>query len=60
MSDQTTVDTSPRLLDQVKNAIQLRRDSICTEQGYVYWIKNFIDFHGKKHLRDMGDEEITA
>jgi len=51
---------SPRLLDQVKNAIQVRHYSIRTEQAYVHWIKNYIYFHKKKHPKDMGDAEITA
>ncbi|MDH5425334.1 MAG: integron integrase [Gammaproteobacteria bacterium] len=60
MTDQANGENSPRLLQQVKNAIQLRHYSIRTEQAYVRWIKNFIYFHGKKHPKDMGDEEITA
>lgn len=52
--------SSPRLLEQVKSAIQVRHYSIRTEQAYVHWIKNYIYFHNKKHPKDMGDEEITS
>lgn len=60
MSNQASGDNSPRLLEQVKNAIQVRHYSIRTEQAYVHWIKNYIYFHNKKHPKDMGDVEITA
>ncbi len=60
MTHQTNGDNSPRLLEQVKNAIQLRHYSIRTEQAYVHWIKKYIYFHNKKHPKDMGDVEITA
>lgn len=60
MSNQTNGEQSPRLLDQVKKAIQVRHYSIRTEQAYIHWIKNYIYFHKKKHPKDMGDVEITA
>lgn len=60
MTNQANGDNPPRLLQQVKNAIQVRHYSIRTEQAYVRWIKNFIYFHDKKHPKDMGDNEITA
>jgi hypothetical protein len=34
--------------------------SIRTEQAYVQWICRFILFHGKRHPRDVGGEELTA
>ena len=60
MAITSNLDNSPRLLVQVKNAIQVRHYSIRTEQAYVRWIKNYIYFHNKKHPNEMGDEEITA
>jgi len=60
MTNVANGDNSPRLLEQVKNAIQIRHYSIRTEQAYIRWIKNYIYFHNKKHPREMGDEEITA
>jgi glucan phosphorylase len=50
----------PRLLDQVRELIRIRHYSIRTEQAYVQWIRRFILFHGKRHPRDMGGEELTA
>ena len=50
----------PRLLDQVRDAIRTLHYSIRTEQAYLYWIKQFILFHNKRHPRDMGEDEVQA
>ena len=49
-----------KLLDQVRNLIQVKHYSIRTEEAYVSWIKRFILFHNKKHPKDMGHREIEA
>jgi integron integrase len=49
----------PKLLDQVRDVIRRRHYSIRTEQAYVDWIKRFILYHGKRHPRDMAEEEVT-
>jgi len=49
----------PRLLEQVKNAIERRHYSPRTEEVYVHWIKRFIYFHGKRHPLEMGEQEVT-
>lgn len=51
---------SPRLFDQVRDAIRVRHYSLRTEASYIQWIKRFILFHNKRHPRDMGEQEITA
>ena len=48
----------PKLLDQVRTAIRLRRMSYRTEQTYIDWIKRYIIFHKKQHPKDLGVEEI--
>jgi len=50
----------PKLLDQVKNLIRTKHYSIRTEEAYVGWIRKFILFHGKRHPREMGENEISA
>lgn len=50
----------PRLLDRVRGAIRLRHYSVRTEQAYVEWIRKFILFHGKRHPREMGSDEVSA
>ena len=51
---------TPKLLDQVRDRIRVKHYSIRTETQYVQWIRRFILFHGKRHPRDMGAEEIEA
>ena len=51
---------APKLLDQVRARIRVKHYSIRTEDQYVFWIKRFILFHGKRHPRDMGAVEVEA
>src|SRR4051812_35390563 len=48
----------PSLLDQVRCAIRLRHYSIRTEEAYVNVIRRFILYHHKRHLNEMGADEI--
>jgi integron integrase len=51
---------SPRLLDQVRQAVRALHYSLRTEETYIHWIKRFILFHGKRHPREMGQFEVAA
>lgn len=51
---------SPKLLDQVRARIRVKHYSIRTEDQYVFWIRRFIVFHGKRHPREMGAPEVEA
>ena len=51
---------SPRLLDQVREAVRALHYSLRTEETYLHWIKRFILFHGKRHPREMGEAEVAA
>jgi site-specific recombinase XerD len=55
----TSVAQPPRLLDQVRAALRVRRYSRRTEKAYVGWIRRFVIFSGKRHPRQMGKAEIT-
>lgn len=50
----------PKLLDQVRNLIRTKHYSIRTEEAYVGWIRKFILFHGKRHPKEMGENQISA
>src|SRR5262245_6063966 len=52
--------SAPRLLDCVREAIRLRRFSRSTEKVYVFWIRRFVVYNGKRHPREMGSPEIKA
>ena len=56
----TPVLKSTRLLDQLREQIRYLHYSLSTEEAYVYWVKNFIYFHGKRHPREMGQAQVEA
>lgn len=56
---QAGLELKPRLLDQVRDSLRRRHYSLRTEQVYVYWIRDFIVFHGKRHPSEMGATEVT-
>ena len=49
-----------KLLDQMRVVLRLKHLSPRTEHAYINWAKRFIVFHGKRHPKDMGAEEIRA
>jgi len=51
---------STRFLDRLRNLIRLRGLAYKTEKTYVFWIKRFIRFHGRKHPETMGSAEVEA
>ena len=51
---------APKLLDQVRDRIRVKHYSIRTETQYVQWVRRFILFHGKRHPRDPGTQEVEA
>jgi hypothetical protein len=57
-----TADTTspPKLLNQVRERLRLKRYSIRTEHQYVQWARRFILFHQKRHPAEMGAAEVEA
>lgn len=49
-----------RLLDQVKERVRYLHFSLRTEEAYLYWVRAFILFHGKRHPKDLGLHEVEA
>jgi integron integrase len=48
----------PKLLAHVRIALRTRHYSLRTEDTSLSWIKRCILFHGKRHPRDMGVQEV--
>jgi hypothetical protein len=48
----------PRLLDRVCEKLQVKHDSLRTEQAYADWSRRFILFHGKRHPAALGAPEV--
>lgn len=44
---------STHLLDQLRERIRYRHDSLRTEQAYAYWICAFVHFHALKRPLDV-------
>jgi hypothetical protein len=50
---------SPKLLQQLRQVVQLRHYSPRTEQAYVAWVRRFVRFYGLHHPAELGAAEIT-
>ncbi len=49
-----------KLLTQVRQAIRVRHYSRQTERAYVQWVVRFVEFHGRRHPRELGAAAVTA
>src|SRR4051812_19364240 len=49
-----------KLIEQVEHRMRTRHLSAATEEAYVGWIRRYIDFHGRRHPRAMGEVEVGA
>jgi hypothetical protein len=47
-----------RLLDQVGDRLRLKNYAYRTENSYLYWIKQSILFHKKRHPNELAGLEI--
>ncbi len=43
----TSLAKPPKLLDQVRAVIRMKRYSLRTEESYIYWLKKYIFFSSK-------------
>lgn len=50
-------ETSP-FLNHVRRTIRIKRLSRSTEKSYMYYITDFIFFHGKRHPGVLGENEV--
>jgi integron integrase len=47
-----------RLMEIVRRRARERRYSRRTEEAYVHWIRRYIIHHGRRHPRDLGEDEV--
>jgi integron integrase len=52
--------SAKKLRDRVRDVARLKQFSIQTEDAYWHWIRHYILFHGKRHPKDMGPEEVRV
>jgi Phage integrase, N-terminal SAM-like domain len=57
-NDTRSQDKPPKLLKQIREVMRARHSSLRTEATYLSWMKRFILFHGKRHPREMGGQEV--
>ena len=50
----------PKLLEQVRALPRARHMSPRTEQAYVAWVRRYVQHHGLRHPRELGDAEVVA
>jgi hypothetical protein len=43
----------------VRDLIRTRHYSYRTEEAYLYWIRQYILLHGKRHPAEMGPAEVS-
>jgi Phage integrase, N-terminal SAM-like domain len=48
------------LLQAVRAAIRRKHYSYRTEKCYLFWVRQFLRYHGRRHPRQMGAAEVTA
>ena len=64
MSEDPQVGNAPAaprgLLAAVRDRVRSLHYSLRTERAYVLWVRRFIAFHGRRHPREMGVQEVTA
>ena len=59
MSDEPS-HAEPRLMDRVRAELSVRRYSPRTAEAYEGWIRRYILFHGTRHPRELGSEEVRG
>jgi len=47
------------LLERVRDEARVRHLSRRTEKAYVGWIRRYVLFHGKRHPRELGVEDVA-
>jgi len=52
--------TSLRLLDALRRQVRYMHYSLRTEEAYVYWVRAFIHFHGRRHPMELSHAEVEA
>jgi integron integrase len=50
----------PELLDRMREALRVQHYSYRTEQSYLDWARRYIQFHDKRHPKELGAEEVSA
>jgi integron integrase len=50
----------PRLYDRLIKVLRVHHYSRRTEKAYVHWIRRFLQFHGKRHPRELHEGDVNC
>ena len=48
------------LVAALRRELRVRHYSPRTEEVYVAWVRRYVEFHGRRHPRELGEREIAA
>jgi integron integrase len=48
------------LLERLRAEVRARHYSVRTERAYVGWVRRFVEFHQRKHPRELGASDVAA
>jgi integron integrase len=48
------------LFEVAREKIRTRHLALRTEQAYLQWMRRYVNFHGRRHPREMGATEVEA
>jgi integron integrase len=48
------------LYEVSRDKMRTRHFAYRTERAYLYWIRRYVNFHGRRHPRDMGSSNVEA
>ena len=51
---------SDKLLPTMHRLMRLRHYSPRTDEVYVRWVRRFVEFHGRRNPREMGEREVAG
>jgi len=51
--------SAPRLYDRIVEVLRVRHYSRRTEEGYLHWIRRYIDFHARRHPRQLAEGDVN-
>ncbi|MDF2775725.1 MAG: integron integrase [Geminicoccaceae bacterium] len=49
-----------RFMELVRRRLREYRYSPRTQQAYAHWIRRYIRFHGRRHPKDLGEDDVRA
>ena len=56
----TSVPRPPGLIQRYREELQVRHYARRTVKTYEQWLRRFLQFHARRHPRQMGSEEVNA